>query len=75
MPQIAGMLNDIGREVLVILYAPSVDRTFSVLIRQADHIIEITPTVDVSETTMYRSYQVYRYRDAIPDMQQTLEVS
>ena len=75
MPQIAGILKDIGRESLVILYAPSVDRSFSVLMRQADHIIEITPTHDLTETMLYHSYQAHRYRDALPYSQQTLEVS
>jgi len=40
IPQIAGMLKDIGRESLVILYTHSIDRSLSVLMRQADHIIE-----------------------------------
>ena len=43
IPQIAGMLKDISRESLVILYTPSIDRSFSVLMRQADHIIEFAP--------------------------------
>lgn len=41
LPQIAGMLKDAGRESLVILYSPSMDRSFSALMRKADHIIEI----------------------------------
>jgi hypothetical protein len=75
MPQIAGMLKDIGREALVILYSPSVDRSFSVLMRQADHIIEIAPAYDLTDTTLYRNYQSHRCRDALPYAQQTLEVS
>ena len=75
IPQIAGMLKDIGHESLVILYAPSVDRSFSVLMRQADHIIEITPNNDLTDTALYRSYQGHRNRDVSPHAQQTLEVS
>lgn len=41
LPQISGMLKDAGRELLVILYSPSMDRAFSSLMRKADHIIEI----------------------------------
>jgi DNA polymerase I len=41
LPQIAGMLKDISCESLVILYTPSIDRPFSVLMRQASHIIEL----------------------------------
>lgn len=39
IPQIAGMLREAGRESLVILYAPSIDRSFSLLMRQADRIM------------------------------------
>jgi hypothetical protein len=41
LPQIAGMLRDISRESLVILYTPSIDRPFSILMRQAPYIIEL----------------------------------
>ena len=41
IPQIAGMLREVGRESLVILYSPSMDRSFSALMKKADHIIEI----------------------------------
>jgi len=52
--KIAGMLKEVGRESLVILYPPSIDRSFSVLMQQADHIIEITTADDINSTTMYR---------------------
>jgi hypothetical protein len=75
MPQIAGMLKDIGRESLVILYAPSIDRSFSVLMRQADHIIEIAPAYDFVGTPQYRSPRSHRTSETLPYAQRTLEVS
>jgi DNA polymerase I len=69
LPQIAGMLKEVGRESLVILYTSTIDRSFSVLMRQADHIIEITPA---GESTSYRSP---RHGRILPYAQQTLEVS
>ena len=75
IPQIAGMLKEVGRESLVILYTPSIDRSFSVLMRQADHIIEITPVDNVSGTTLYRSSRSPRNGRTLPYAQQTLEVS
>ena len=50
IPQIAGMLKEVGRESLVVLYAPSTDPSFSLLMRQADHIIEIAPADDITGT-------------------------
>jgi DNA polymerase I len=75
MPQIAGMLRDIGRESLVILYAPSVDRSFSVLMRQADHIIEIAPADDIAGTALHHSSRSHRDSGTLPYAQRTLEVS
>jgi hypothetical protein len=68
------MLKDIGRESLVILYTLSIDQSFSVLMRQADHIIEIAPSDDRSGTTMYRSSRSRRNGGPLPYAQQTLEV-
>src|SRR5512136_405350 len=51
--QIAGMLKEAGRESLVILYSPAIDRSFSVLMRQADHIIEIAPADDLTGNALY----------------------
>jgi hypothetical protein len=75
IPQVAGMLRDIGRESLVILYAPSIDRSFSVLMRQADHIIEIAPADDSAGTTPNHSSRSDHYRGTLPYAQRTLEVS
>jgi hypothetical protein len=75
MPQIAGMLKDISRESLVILYAPSIDRSFSVLMRQADHIIEIVPADEIFGTAQYRSPRSRRNSEILPYAQRTLEVT
>ena len=74
IPQIAGMLKDIGRESLIILYTPSIDRSFSVL-RQADHIIEFAPAEDFIGTPQYRSPRSRRDSEILPYAQRTLEVS
>ena len=75
MPQIAGMLKDISRESLVILYTPSIDRPFSVLMRQASHIIEFAPADDFVGTPWYRSPRSHRNCETLPYAQRTLEVS
>ena len=75
MPQIAGMLKDIGRESLVIVYTPSIDRSFSVLMRQANHIIEFAPAEDFIGTPQYRSPRSHRNIETLPYAQRTLEVS
>ena len=75
IPQIAGMLKETGRESLVILYSPSADHTFSLLMRQADHLIEIAPADDRDGTARYRSPRSPRMKGAIPYAQRTLEVS
>jgi DNA polymerase I len=74
IPHIAGMLEDIGRESLVILYTPSIDRTFSVPMRQADHIIEITPADDTIGNALYRRSRSLRTSENRPYAQRTLEV-
>jgi len=75
IPQVEGILSEIGRESLVILYAPSPDRWFSLLMRHADRIIEITAANDLGGTTLYRCYHSLRYREIAPCSQQVLEVS
>jgi hypothetical protein len=69
LPQIAGMLKEVSRDSLVILYTPSIDRLFSVLMRQADHIIEITPSPESTRSCSPR------HGGILPYAQQTLEVS
>ncbi|MGA2162148.1 MAG: hypothetical protein ABSG28_08140 [Methanoregula sp.] len=51
---VSGALKDAGREALVILYTPTVDRTFSVLSRRADRYVEVVavePDTNPSRTT------------------------
>ena len=69
MSQIMGMLKEAGREPLVILYAPSSDRSSTVLIRQTDLIIEIAMT---DESTSFRTPH---HSGDVPYAQKTLEVS
>jgi DNA polymerase I len=75
IPQIAGMLKEAGRESLVILYSPTADHTFSLLMRQADHLIEIAPADDQDGTARYRSPRSPRIKGTTPHGQRTLEVS
>ena len=56
IPHITGMLKKVGRESLVIFYAPSIDNSFSVLMRQADHSIEIAPYEDRPGHTISRGF-------------------
>jgi hypothetical protein len=74
LPQIAGMLKDVGRESLVILYAPSTDHSFSLLMRQADHLIEIAPADNTARTPRYRSSRSPHKGGILPGAQRTLEV-
>ena len=59
-PQVAGMLKDISHESLVILYTPSVDRPFSELMRQADHIIEIVSADETIGNALYHRSRSFR---------------
>jgi DNA polymerase I len=57
---VAGALKDAGRESLVILYTPVAERTFSVLMRQADRVIEIAPVGDLSSREPARRIRMQR---------------
>jgi hypothetical protein len=72
IPQIAGMLKEVGRESLVILYSPTADHTFSLLMRQADHLIEIAQADDRDGTARYRSPRSPRIKGTNPYGQRTL---
>jgi hypothetical protein len=74
IPRVGDILRDIGCESLVVLYAPSVDRSFSLLMRHADRFIEIT-AADPGGTMLYRCYHSLRSRENAPYSQQVLEVS
>jgi DNA polymerase I len=69
---VAGALKDAGREALVILYTPVVDRTFSALTRRADRYIEVVavePDINPIRTT-----RIMRQCGLRPTGQRTLEV-
>ena len=71
---VSAALRDVGREALVILYTPSVDRPFSALARSADRIVQITPAADPS-CRRHRSARPYPPGGLLPPAQTTLEVS
>jgi DNA polymerase I len=70
---IADALKDIARDALVILYTPSMDRSFSALAQKADHYIEIVP-VEVEQYPL-RTSRLMRQHGLRPSGQTTLEVS
>ena len=69
---VAGALKDAGRESLVILYTPAVDRTFSALTRRADRYIEVV-TVE-PDVNPIRTTRIMRQCGLRPTGQRTLEV-
>jgi hypothetical protein len=71
---VAGALRDVGREALVILYTPSMDRPFSALMRLADRVFQITAP-DGSTGHAHRSARSCRTGGPLPPAQTTLEVS
>jgi DNA polymerase I len=73
IPRIAGLLRDVGRESLVILYTPTMDRTFSGLMRQADHIIEIAPAEDNPGSMPHHRSRSHCGGESRPCAQRTLE--
>lgn len=71
----ASALKQAGREALVILWTPVSDRSFSILARQADRVIEITtgePLAGLQDSPTRRMCHGSR---AAPAGQKTLEVS
>jgi DNA polymerase I len=69
---VAGALKEVGRESLVILYTPAMDRTFSALARRADRYIEIV--ADGAEGQPVRASRGMRQYGLRPAGQRTLEV-
>jgi hypothetical protein len=70
---VGAALKQAGRESLVILYAPAMDRTFSTLARQADRLIELLP-VQEPAGRQYGPGRLHR-EGTVPSAQRTLEVS
>jgi len=71
---VAGALKDAGRESLVILYTPAIDRTFAALMRQADRILEIAAAEDLSSRVSPRAFRLQRSGGPLAGGQRTLEV-
>jgi hypothetical protein len=71
---VSAALRDVGREALVILYTPSVDRPFLALVRSADRIFQITPASDPS-CRQHRTTRSCPLGGTLPPAQTTLEVS
>jgi len=71
---VSAALRDVGREALVILYTPSVDRPFSALVRSADRIFQITPASD-PPCRQHRTTRSCPMGGTLPPAQTTLEVS
>ncbi len=69
----AAALRETGREALVVLYAPAMDRTFAALAKQADRLIELLPPDESGLPA--RSLRSRRKGGQQPRAQQTLEVS
>jgi hypothetical protein len=72
---VAGALKDAGRESLVIMYTPAIDRVFSSLMRRADRIIEIASADELSVREPVRNIRRQRNGGPIMKGQCTLEVS
>jgi len=72
---VAGALKDAGRESLVVLYTPAIDRTFAALMRQADRVIEIATVADLSTLQSQRVIRMQRNGGPLGGGQRTLEVS
>jgi len=72
---VASALCTTGREALVILYAPAMDRSFAALMREADRIIELLPPDDPTDRPAYRGSRSSRADGGrIHPAQKTLEV-
>ena len=72
---VSGALKDAGRDSLVILYTPVIDRTFSTLIKRADRIIELATIEELSFREPARSIRMQRNGGPLLNGQRTLEVS
>jgi len=71
----ASALKQAGREALVILWAPESDRSFSILARQADRVIEITTGEPLTGLPNSPTRRMCRESRGGPTGQKTLEVT
>jgi len=70
---VAAALRDAGRDALVILYAPAMDRSFAALAGRADRLIEIVPDSG-SAGGQFPSLRSPRHGVSPVSAQKTLEV-
>jgi DNA polymerase I len=69
---VAAALRDAGREALVILYSPDMDRSFAALARQADRLIEIMQADEPVYSGNYQSSRTRRQGSSPAPSQKTL---
>jgi hypothetical protein len=71
---VGSALKEAGRDALVVLYSPSMDRSFAALSRQADRLIEI---VNAEEPAFRQPANTGRSsrKNACPAAQKTLEMT
>nr|WP_320161729.1 hypothetical protein [uncultured Methanoregula sp.] len=72
---VGSALRQAGREALVILWAPSSDRSFAALARQANRVIEIISDEPAPGAEGSRTRRTYRESRVASGAQKTLEVS
>ncbi len=71
---VGSALKEAGREALVVLYSPSMDRTFAVLSRHADRLIEILPAGEPARQERPPAGRLGCRGSGMPPAQRTLEV-
>ena len=71
---VAAALRGAGREALVILYSPVMDRSFAALARHADRLIEIMPADEPAYTGQYQISRSRRQVSSPAPAQKTLGV-
>jgi hypothetical protein len=71
---VAAALKEAGREALVVLWAPSMDRSFAALARHADRLIEIVGH-EASGNDRGVAFRMSKNSPVPPSGQTTLEVS
>jgi DNA polymerase I len=71
---VASALRDAGREALVILYSPVMDRSFAALARKADRLIEIMQADEPAYRGEYQSSRLRRQGSSPAPAQKTLGV-
>jgi hypothetical protein len=71
---VGSALKEAGRDALVVLYSPAMDRSFAALARQADRLIEIMNSDDPGLVKLPPGYRPSRNQTMCPREQTTLGV-